>query len=174
MVNNQSKEPGIRQVPFSHNRSLLKLVTLCVLGLIGCSANSNTTINATKVEKQANLDHSPMMADMKVGETIAELTSGVKVEHGGLILDLLQVNDSRCPIGETCIWAGQIEVLLRVSGVQLEPTDIKLVRKREANTVFAAGHGFRLLDVKPHPQKDVTIQTSEQTAQIGIVAKMEE
>jgi hypothetical protein len=165
------KEPGFCRVSFFlHSQLLLKWIFVCLLALSGCAANSTTIDNKkTKPAGRPTVKQQPFSLDIKAEGTLIEVRSGVVSQHQNLIFRLIKIEDSRCAIGVTCIWAGQLLVTLEVSDNQTESLEIKLVRKRKAETVFTFGYGFRLLNVEPHPQKDKTIQFSEQIVQIEIV-----
>ena len=129
---------------------------------------------------------SPVSPDPGKGEitpssvSSAEETSGVVeirfdeiVTHVDLELRWLEVNDSRCPIGVNCFWAGEVKVILeaaRAEGEGEAPVEFQLTlragQKPETASVF--GYEFELLNVDPHPTDGVTQKRSDHVAEIGI------
>lgn len=156
------KEPGLCRVSLLHSRLIIKWMMVCFFALTGCTAKSTTVNNnIAKPEEQT-------AKGIAVGSAV-ELQAKVVSQYQNLMLRLIKIEDSRCAVGETCIWAGQLVVTLQVTNNQNESVEITLLRKREAETVFNFGYSFRLLNVEPHPKRGKSIQFSEQIVQIEIV-----
>jgi hypothetical protein len=73
----------------------------------------------------------------------------------GLSLTLKEINDSRCPQGVQCIWAGELSPLFLAS-TNGSSYEIRLGTVRQA-TVSLKGHTFSLVGAT---EKDATIQVS--------------
>ena len=70
------------------------------------------------------------------------------------------LNDSRCPTGVTCIWAGQIACLLEVT-YQDTPNDLVITEMGSGpGTADFNGYTFAF-NVQPYPQAGKTINSSD-------------
>jgi hypothetical protein len=166
----QLKELGLCRASFSSSKISLKFAFTLLMAASGCTANSSTIDKAIpKPAVPSSVEQKPTLLDIDVSGAIVELRSTHDYQFQDLNLRLMSVEDSRCAIGETCIWAGQMVVNLEVSNNQDKALELKLVRKRESEVVFALGYSFRLVNVDPHPQKGVAIQFSDQLVEVEIV-----
>lgn len=83
------------------------------------------------------------------------------ISQSGLLLELTEINDSRCPVNVNCIWAGNAKVKLSVSGTGMEKTDLDFClgqcdnRFQEADTVIFQqnnqSYSLILNKVEPYP-----------------------
>ena len=81
--------------------------------------------------------------------------------ESGVMLELTEITDSRCPVNVNCIWAGNAKVKLSVSGTGMEKADLDLclgqcdTRFQEADTVLFQqnNHTYTLIlnKVEPFP-----------------------
>lgn len=152
---------------------MFRLIYILVIALSGCFASSSAinenALNTTPLAKtQDSLVPSnnglASVVTMRVEQTISY--NNLKIRVGN-------IEDSRCPTGTTCIWAGQMVVTLEVLNELQKKKEIKLVRKREPETATAFGFNFLLLAVEPHPKKGKVIQLSDQTIKFQIVRAMQ-
>ena len=151
---------------------MFRLIYILIIVLPGCFA-SNSIIGETnkKPVPSTTTQHNLSLDNDELGSVIT-----LRVEHptkyGNLELRLINVEDSRCPIGTECIWAGQIVVTLEISNEHGEKKDVKLLRKRVPKIANAFGYGLTLLDVEPHPKKGKNIQISDQVIKLKIVKEI--
>ncbi len=91
-------------------------------------------------------------------------------DHAGLKIVWTELEDSRCPIGTSCVWAGQLIATLEIRHEGDEPAIINLTHRigDDPLTETAFGFEFRLLDVEPHPKEGVTNARSDYVAEIEI------
>jgi hypothetical protein len=69
------------------------------------------------------------------------------------------VEDSRCPTGTTCLWAGDATVEVRITASGSEPAIYKLrLNVETAREISHAGFRVRLAAVAPHPTAGKTPQ----------------
>lgn len=89
-----------------------------------------------------------------------ELRYDQPLVHEGLELRLAEISDSRCPIGVTCVWEGEVAVSLEAARGSEAPVEVKLTlpARTDRNRDQAVVHGYllRLLAVEPHPKYGVT------------------
>lgn len=127
------------------------------------SANAETNIApSSKVIENVKADHNVHTSSI----TIESLQT---VSYDKLTLRVIAINDSRCPIGTQCVWAGQIVVALEVINHLKEKKQIELVRKREPKQVTVFGYDFLLQNVTPHPKDGKNIQLDEQSVTLQII-----
>ncbi|KXI27146.1 hypothetical protein [Paraglaciecola hydrolytica] len=147
---------------------MLKLIFILLMTLSACAGSSTKTVNTTDIASQSIKQHPAANAE-ETTETL-ELHFAQVIQFQNINLRLIDIEDSRCAIGVTCIWAGQMVVKLEVSNGKGEPTQIKLIHKREPVVVDVFGYSMGLLNIDPHPKKDKVIQASEQIVQLEITS----
>jgi hypothetical protein len=95
--------------------------------------------------QQAN----PMTATLRVGESVKVPTTDVKVTLEAI------VEDSRCPTGTTCIWAGDATVSVAIASGNSSPSKFALHTNGQfAQQAEHSGVQVRLTDVAPYPTVD--------------------
>ena len=96
----------------------------------------------------------PKIDTLKIGETVEiKLNETVKNTQRGLSLQVMNINDSRCPTGTECVWEGNafVEFTLTTNTVIYhfildthEPPNFK-------NDTLIDGLKYQLIDVSPYP-----------------------
>jgi hypothetical protein len=147
---------------------MYKLICVFLIALSGCFAGnvivaetSNNKTPLSAIQQNSTLNHEAI-------SSVIPLDIIQVVHYQKLKLRLIDIEDSRCATGVTCIWAGQLIVSLEVSNEDGEKVAVKLIRKREAKIVYALGFSFLLLDVAPHPKKGKVIKLSDQTVTLQL------
>ena len=69
------------------------------------------------------------------------------------------LEDSRCPVDVTCIWAGLAEVSLRVA-VSGNEKELSLSNSPPENSAVFENYTFRLIRVRPAPRANQNIDSS--------------
>lgn len=83
--------------------SILSLVVLaCTLLSSTCKKEPLTTIKEIKLNAVFEL----------------KLNEKALISHTNILLELTEINDSRCPVDVQCIWAGNARVKLNVKGLE--------------------------------------------------------
>ncbi len=102
--------------------------------------------------------------------TQVELRFDETAKHQDLELRWLELEDSRCPIGVACVWAGQIVAIVEVARGEEESVELELVHriKGPPATSRAFDYELRLLGVDPHPKQGTTPERSDYVARIEI------
>ncbi|MGO4893713.1 hypothetical protein [Flavobacterium sp. W21_SRS_FM6] len=142
------------------------LLVAVLAGLIGCSSDLKEETSTLKLPSES-VESPLVLAKQGVQQTI-DLRANDARQFQDITLQLLSIEDSRCPTGVTCIWAGQLIVKIKLSDLHGNIEEIELIRKREPETVSALGLSLLLLGVEPHPKKDKIIEFSNQVARIQI------
>lgn len=100
---------------------------------------------------------------LEVGQT------AIFQDHGVAVTFVRLVEDSRCPIGVTCVWEGDAAVLVRVD-TDGESTEEVLHTTLDPRTATIDAFVVELLGVLPHPVDDVLADP----AQTRIVVRLAE
>jgi len=147
---------------------MFKLICIFIIVLsgsfVGCSTIAETVINT---ESSAKIQDNLALSSDELGSVIT-IRAEQAIKYKNLKLRLISVEDSRCAIGTSCIWAGQLLVTLEVSNELAEKVTVKLLRKREPKIATAFGYKLLLLGVEPHPKKGKNIQLTDQVIKLEI------
>ena len=98
------------------------------------------------------LDHE---IKLKIGESAKAPGDDLKIEFDSV------TEDSRCPKGVNCIWAGNAKVLLKVEKEAGKPASVELNTNIKPNTSRYLEYELRLKELKPYPVADSTIKSSD-------------
>ncbi|MER3632590.1 MAG: hypothetical protein C4325_10860 [Blastocatellia bacterium] len=90
-----------------------------------------------------------------LGKQRVESTSKLKVKF------LAVVEDSRCPEGANCIWAGAVTVKLQVMLPGKEPKTVELSTLQGREMFEYEGVSIKLVSVSPYPKLNVKIRKCE-------------
>jgi hypothetical protein len=96
-----------------------------------------------------------------------------KVSNDLLIRFNSVLEDSRCPTGAQCAWEGNAEILLELSGGDLETVHLNTGLQFPRTEVYN-GYVITLEDLKPHPTEGVAVHESDYTAVLSIDLEAEE
>jgi len=81
--------------------------------------------------------------ELQTGETKGVLGSKLNIKFLGI------VEDSRCPKGTTCIWAGNAKVSIRVWKKNQKPVDLELNSTLDPRAVEFSGYQITLTGLSP-------------------------
>lgn len=143
---------------------LSTLGTVFALGIAGCGSGTPLTPGTAPdgaSPRAGSASQAPVEIELRFDET---------VDVQELKLRWLEVQDSRCPIGVTCIWEGQVVVTLEVVRDEEGPVMVELVHRggRQTQPARAFEHDISLLGVDPHPRDGVTPERSDYVAHLRI------
>ena len=114
----------------------------------------------------------PVATAQDAAETVATLHIGESVTPPGstTVVTLTDVSDdSRCPTGANCIWAGDATVTLRVQPATGAAETVALhINRADARSATVAGLHFRLERLDPAPQVGRPIERVAYVAAIVI------
>ena len=81
-------------------------------------------------------------------------------------------DDSRCPEGVSCIWAGDAAVHLRIEGGTASASTAELhVNGRSERDVVHGDHRVTLVSLAPHPKADAKIEAKDYRITLRIEGK---
>jgi hypothetical protein len=106
-------------------------------------------------EKRAQLDRE---FTLKVGEQVFIKEAGLKISFSEV------AEDSRCPKGVQCIWAGNGRVVLQVSQSGKKAAAVELNTGVEPKQHRFQDYDIKLVGLNPYPQNDVKLNRSDYAA----------
>jgi hypothetical protein len=92
---------------------------------------------------------------LKIGESATASREGLEIEFDSV------TDDSRCPKGVTCVWAGNAKVLLKVKKDAGKPMDVELNTNINPRTSRYLEYELSLKELKPYPEANAPIKSSE-------------
>jgi hypothetical protein len=123
-----------------------KLVALAVVGgALACSHSVSPIVPVSEYTLVQAADSVP-------------LSFGRVVKVGGAVLEFTEVNDSRCPIGATCVWEGDGAARIVVSppcvlaGCEAAAKLLELHTRLEPKAGEGWGHRVQLVGLYPYPE----------------------
>ena len=129
-------------------RMTLKLVSLMFLAFLGCSQK-------TPDKKPVQLDKE---FDLRIGQTASIDAAGFDITFTAV------TEDSRCPQGVDCIWAGNAIVQVKISRDHADSRDLDLNTGIEPKERRYGEYRVSLVRLQPHPKKDIPIRKQDYAA----------
>ena len=77
------------------------------------------------------------------------------------------VEDSRCPTGTNCIWAGNAKIKVQITKNGKSPKILEL-NSNGPETVAFEGHTFKLKALTPHPATNIRINRNGYVATVVV------
>lgn len=107
---------------------------------------------------------------------LTQLKIGQAYHVGGKSLKFMKVSsDSRCPKGVTCVWPGEIKIIVGIYEGKDDLSEIKVfeVSPGQEQPVLAeiGDKVFRVFNISPYPKKGETILAEEYQLNLVITSK---
>jgi hypothetical protein len=99
---------------------------------------------------------------LKVGQEVVVKEAGIKVSLNAI------VEDSRCPTGVQCIWAGNGKVSVKLSKTKGEAVSVELNTNAGPKSSAYQGYEVRLLSLDPYPKNGVKINKDDYVATLEV------
>lgn len=118
-------------------------------------------------------DDTPEVQDQTVNVSYRTSTS-VSIPGQALIVNVLEVNDSRCPINANCVQAGSADLQLSISdGTNKAAVDVSFQKDNKASghqTFKLGGQTYSLVvhDVSPYPETTTKPKPEEYKVNLSI------
>jgi hypothetical protein len=96
----------------------------------------------------------------------------VSIKEEGLKISFSQVaEDSRCPTGVQCIWAGNARVVLKLNKARRRSTVMSLNTGVEPKQKSYGGYEVKLLELNPYPKEGAPIRKRNYVAKLVVSRK---
>jgi hypothetical protein len=99
---------------------------------------------------------------LRVGELVLIKEACLKISFSRV------AEDSRCPKGVVCVWAGNGKIVVKANGGKGMPVDVELNTTVEPKQSRFQKYSIKLVGLHPYPQKDVKIKRSDYVAALVI------
>ena len=106
-------------------------------------------------ERRAQLGHE---FKLKVGEQVVIKEAGLTISFSAV------AEDSRCPKGVDCIWAGNGRIVVKVSKGYRKAATVELNTGVAPKEQRFQDYDIKLVNLDPYPQKNVNVKRSDYTA----------
>ncbi len=137
------------------------MMTSAILSLLFFFA-ATTVPQPVSLAKEARLDQE---FEIKLGQEVWIKREGLKVSFNNV------AEDSRCPTGVECIWAGNGKVVLKLSKVRKRTALMTLNTGVDPKQDDYRGYEIKLVNLNPYPKKDVKIKKREYVATMVVSRK---
>jgi hypothetical protein len=99
---------------------------------------------------------------LKIGESAEVRSEAFAIEFDSV------AEDSRCPKGVNCVWAGNAKVLLKVKKDAGQPATVELNTNTNPKTSRLLEYEFRLKELKPYPEANTIIKSSDYEVSLSV------
>jgi hypothetical protein len=132
----------------------LILLSLALIALAG-------SVQAVGIQKRVNVQRD---LNLKIGGEEFVREAGLKVKF------VAMVEDSRCPEGVDCIWAGNGKISLTVRKGKYKAVTFDLNTTSEPRSFIYQGYEITLVKLAPYPKNDVKILDCEYVATLNVTS----
>ena len=102
---------------------------------------------------------------LKVGQEALIRPGGLRVRFSAVL------EDSRCPEGVNCIWAGNARIAAGLSGAGGKPASVELNSDVEPRQQTYMSYEVKLLDLSPRPKEGETVDKKSYVATLIVKRK---
>jgi hypothetical protein len=102
--------------------------------------------------------------EIKVGQQVSIKKEGLRISFNSV------AEDSRCPQGVTCVWAGNGKVVLKLSKARKRSATMSLNTGLDPKQAAYRGYDVKLVGLNPYPEKNRKIKKKDYVATL-IVSK---
>ena len=99
---------------------------------------------------------------IRFGESVSIGNKGLKISFSDV------AEDSRCPQGVQCIWAGNGKVILKVRKSRKPSAEMSLNTTFDTKQDVYQGYEVKLVSLNPYPKKDHNIKKEEYVATLVV------
>ncbi len=123
---------------------------------------ATTVPQPASLTKEARLDQE---FEIKLGQEVWIKKEGLKISFSNV------AEDSRCPTGVDCIWAGNGKVVLKLSKTRRRAVWMNLNTGVDPKQDAYRDYEIKLVSLNPYPKKDVKIRKREYVATLVVSRK---
>ena len=146
------------------SKTIKAFLTLCLLAAMALSIAADGQRRRTQKKIMSDKNFA-----LSVGQEVSSADGKLKIKFVSV------PEDSRCPKGVNCIWAGNARVVLQVGEATGKPSRVELnTNPREATDAAEGDYGLyriKLIGVAPYPVSGQTIAPKSYTATLVVSKK---
>jgi hypothetical protein len=120
---------------------------------------ATTAPQPASLTKEARLDQE---FEIKLGQEVWIKREGLKISFSNV------TEDSRCPTGVDCIWAGNGKVMLKLSKARKRAAWMNLNTGVDPKQDDYRGYEIKLVSLNPYPKKDTKIKKRDYVATLVV------
>ena len=138
-------------------KKIFILSLLIALGAVGGFAQTKNKLTKSKVKiKQKAAKSKPAKGVIMANGATLTIKQKETVKSGDLTIEFVAVlEDSRCPEGVSCIWAGNAKVQIKMSKSGAAAETLELNTNLQPRTANYQGYTITLAGVNPYPKDGV-------------------
>ena len=114
------------------------------------------------VDKEAALGEE---FEIRIGQQVSIKTEGLKVSFTSV------AEDSRCPEGVQCVWAGNGKIVLRLSKLKRRASTMRLNTTIDPKQDDYRGYEVKLVSLNPSPKQNAPIKRKDYVATLVVSRK---
>src|SRR5688500_2560698 len=95
---------------------------------------------------------------VKIGETKTATASGIRINF----VEVLE--DSRCPEGANCIWAGRARIKVTIDGKDVSSMTVELATDGDTQSIKVGNYQVHLVKLEPKPSAQKAPEEKEYSA----------
>jgi hypothetical protein len=103
--------------------------------------------------------------ELKVGQQVSIKKEGLRISFSSV------AEDSRCPEGVTCVWAGNGKVVLKLSKARRRSATMNLNTGLDPKQAAYREYEVKLVSLSPYPKKDAPIKKKNYVATLIVSRK---
>jgi len=135
----------------------LNIITLCLLSIVFAGA-----LMGGRADEEACGSQS---LDLRSGQDVSVAEQKLKIKFIGVR------EDSRCPVGVNCIWAGNARIALKLAGGKGEAIEIELNTTTEPREASYEGYTVKLMNLAPRPVEGQKLDADDYVATLIVTKK---
>ena len=130
-----------------------------VLSFLLLLATTTTAPQPASRTQEAALDQE---FELKFGQQVSIKEEGLKISFSNI------AEDSRCPTGVQCIWAGNARVVLKLNKARRRSTVMSLNTGVEPKQKSYGGYEVKLVELNPYPKEGAPIRKRNYVAKLVV------
>ncbi len=142
---------------------IISSMTLATVVVSGCSTTSQPATGI--IGSDALQVRSGVTFDLKAGQEAQVVGTPITLRFKSVS------QDSRCPSGVQCVWAGDAVVNLRVSSTEGTTLDTGVHTNLEPRTAVVSGYQVRVVGLNPAPKSGVAIPAGNYVASLQVATR---
>ena len=135
----------------------MNIITLCLLLLVFAGALMGGREDEGACGSQS--------LDLRSGQEVSLTEQKLKIKFIGVR------EDSRCPVGVNCIWAGNARIALKLAGGKGEAIEIELNTTTEPREASYEGYTVKLTNLAPRPVEGRKLDAGDYVATLILTKK---